>query len=118
MYNFDNKWSLLLTIAQEADHGHPLVIALIFLIRLKLYSYNNSNTAFQSRGQTNHFTDGLLKNVSVFFFISSCQMGTVDLGKFVWANFLKSFYWFELKMFLLMKFHCYAQSLMNKDPVL
>lgn len=78
-------------------------------------TYNNSNTAFQSRAQTNHFTDGLLKNVSVFFFISSCQMGTVDLGKFVWANFLKSFYWFELKMFLLMKFHCYAQSLMNKD---
>lgn len=33
MYNFDNKWSLLLTIAQEADHGHPLVIALIFLLQ-------------------------------------------------------------------------------------
>lgn len=106
-------WSLLLTIAQEADHGHPLVIALIFLLQT-----NCTLILSQSRIQTNHFTDGLLKDVSVFFFISSCQMGTVELGKFVWANFLKSFYWFELKMFLLMKFHCYAQSLMNKDHVL
>lgn len=90
----------------------------IMVILWSLHSYFCTLILSQSRIQTNHFTDGLLKDVSVFFFISSCQMGTVELGKFVWANFLRSFYWFELKMFLLMKFHCYAQSLMNKDHVL
>lgn len=59
-----------MTITQEADHGHPLVIALIFLLQTNCTLITAPVQSSNPEDRTNHFTDGVIKDISSFSLVA------------------------------------------------